>query len=106
MMPGARAYYMHSVLHDWPDDKCHEILTRTKDAMKPGYSKLLINENVIMSTGASWKVTGLDLTLFAIMGARERSEEDWRRLIVAAGLQVCKIWSPVSGTESLIECEL
>lgn len=103
---GARAYYMHHVLHDWPDDQSREILTQVKDAMKPAYSKLLINEHVILSTGASWRVTSLDVTLFTLAGAKERSEYDWRQLIEGVGLRICKIWSPVNGAESLIECEL
>jgi hypothetical protein len=97
---------MHSVLHDWPDDKCCEILSRVKEAMKPGYSKLLINEHVILSTGASWRVTALDMTLLALTGTKERAEPDWRELIEGVGLKVCKIWTPVDGIESLIECEL
>jgi hypothetical protein len=48
---------MHSVLHDWPDKICVKIVQRIKDAMKPGYRKLLINENVITATGASWEAT-------------------------------------------------
>lgn len=97
---------MHSVLHDWSDDQCGEILARTKEAMKPGYSKLLLNENVILSTNASWRVTALDLSLFALLGARERAEKDWRSLIEGAGLKICRIWSPANGMESLIECEI
>ncbi|KKY22658.1 putative hydroxyindole o [Phaeomoniella chlamydospora] len=54
---GARAYYMHSVLHDWPDAACQQILAQITSAMDPGYSKLLINENVIPDIGADWQVT-------------------------------------------------
>jgi hypothetical protein len=43
---GARAYFMHSILHDWPDDVCHKILARLAEAMKPGYSNFL-SSNVL-----------------------------------------------------------
>ena len=43
---GARAYFMRSVLHDWPDESCRRILYHLKDAMEPGYSRILINECV------------------------------------------------------------
>ncbi|OHW92252.1 catechol o-methyltransferase [Colletotrichum incanum] len=72
---GARAYYMHSCLHDWPDDVCAKILAQIKAAMRTGYSKLLINENVIPSTGAYWETSALDmvmLTLFLLSGANRR----------------------------------
>ena len=103
---GARAYSIHRVLHDWPDNKCRDILARLKDAMRPGYSKLLIKEHVICSTGASWHGTCVDLTLWAMLGARERSEEDWQELLESVGLRILKIWTPVDGLESLIECEV
>lgn len=45
---GARAYFMRSVLHDWPDEQCRTILGHVKDAMEPGYSKILINDCVCL----------------------------------------------------------
>jgi hypothetical protein len=46
---GARAYFMRSVLHDWPDEQCRKILMNLKDAMEPGYSTILINDHVSAS---------------------------------------------------------
>jgi hypothetical protein len=103
---GARAYYMHSVLHDWPDDKGRVILERVKDAMKPGYSKLLINENVIPHSNAYWETTALDVIMLLNFSAKERTEEDWHSLIESVGLKLVKIWTGGKGGESLIECEL
>ncbi|RYP16621.1 hypothetical protein DL765_005012 [Monosporascus sp. GIB2] len=103
---GSRAYYMHSVLHDWPDETCMKILARITDAMKPGYSKLLINENVIPARGAYWESTALDVLMMLYFTYKERTEQDWRALLGAAGLKICKIWSAGEGVESLIECEL
>lgn len=45
---GARAYYMRSVMHDWPDEQCRQILRHLKDAMEPGYSRILINDCVCL----------------------------------------------------------
>ncbi|TEA12127.1 O-methyltransferase mpaG [Colletotrichum sidae] len=104
---GARAYYMHSVLHDWPDDVCEKILANIKAAMKPGYSKLLINENVIPSTGAWWETSALDMVMLTLFNSLERSEKDWYHLLEErAGLKIVKIWSGGKGVESLIEVEL
>lgn len=47
---GARAYFMRSVLHDWPDEQCRTILGHLRDAMEPGYSKILISDCVGAST--------------------------------------------------------
>ncbi|TGO50597.1 hypothetical protein BCON_0180g00230 [Botryotinia convoluta] len=55
---GARAYYIRQVLHDFPDDKCVVILTQLRKAMKQGYSKLFIHEQIVPRSGASvWAVT-------------------------------------------------
>jgi hypothetical protein len=43
---GARAYFMRSVLHDWPDAQCREILGNVKESMTPGYSRILISDCV------------------------------------------------------------
>ncbi|PYI09277.1 o-methyltransferase [Aspergillus sclerotiicarbonarius CBS 121057] len=103
---GARAYYMHSVLHDWTDNDCRRILASLLPAMKPGYSKLLINENVIPSTNAYWETTSLDIIMMADFASTERTETQWRALVESAGLRITKIWTVRRGVESLIECEL
>ncbi|OJI98866.1 hypothetical protein ASPVEDRAFT_50464 [Aspergillus versicolor CBS 583.65] len=102
---GARAYYMHSVLHDWPDNLGRKILDNLVAAMKPGYSKLLVNEDVIPDTGAYWETTSLDIIMMQI-GSGERTERQWRALLESAGLVVVNIWTAQRGVESLIECEL
>ncbi|RMY95779.1 hypothetical protein D0864_05279 [Hortaea werneckii] len=104
---GARAYYMHSVLHDWPDETCVSILSSLRGAMMRGYSKLLINENVIPDTGAHWEATALDMMMLTLLAAKERTATQWRHLIEEmAGLKIVKIWDVGAGVESLIECEL
>ncbi|KAK8024422.1 O-methyltransferase- family 2 [Apiospora rasikravindrae] len=95
---GARAYYLHSVLHDWPDDRAAAILHRIKAAMRPCYSKLLLNENVIPRTGAYWETSALDLVMLSLLSARERTERDWYDLVEGrCGLRIVKIWSAGRG---------
>jgi hypothetical protein len=88
---------MHSILHDWPDEKCSQILQVQKVAMKPGYSRLLIHENVISDINADWQATSLDIIMLAMVSSKERRESEWRELIEAAGLQVLKIWRSKQG---------
>jgi hypothetical protein len=103
---GARAYYVHSVLHDWSDETCLQILDQVKTAMKPGYSKLLINENVIPSIGAQWEATALDMMMLTLLASRERTRDNWETLLARAGLRISGIWTVANGVESLIECDL
>ncbi|KAM5382706.1 hypothetical protein ACJZ2D_002289 [Fusarium nematophilum] len=103
---GARAYYLHSVLHDWPDESCLKILGVVMQTMKPGSSKLLINENVIPATGAQWEATALDFIMLTLVASRERTEENWKNLLGKAGLKICKTRTVTNGVENLIESEL
>lgn len=98
---------MHSVLHDWPDDRAEAIVGRIKAAMRPGYSRLLVNENVLPRTRAYWETSALDLVMLSLLSARQRTERDWRGLLEGrCGLRIVKIWNGGRGVESLIECEL
>ena len=72
--------------------------------MKPGYSKLVINDIVIPETGATRFQTQSDMTMLAFLGAMERTEAQWRKLIEEAGLKVNGVW--VGPAESVIEAEL
>ncbi|KAM0715778.1 hypothetical protein Q7P37_008292 [Cladosporium fusiforme] len=106
-LQGARAYYMHSVLHDWPNEVCERILANVKDAMEPGYSRLLINENVVPDVEAHWETTALDLMMLALFASRERTRAQWKHLLEdIAGFKIVKYWDIGNGVESLIECEL
>jgi hypothetical protein len=97
---------MHSVLHDWPDAKCLEILANLTPAMTKGYSKLLINENVIPDLDAHWQATGLDIIMMTLTASTERTARSWSKLLADAGLRIVKIWNYEMGSESLIEAEL
>ena len=97
---------MRSILHDWTDEQCAEILANLKPAMTPKYSKLLINEFVIPDTGAHWISTTVDIIMMALYSSGERREQDWRKLLEGAGFRIIKIWTVEPGAESLIEAEL
>jgi hypothetical protein len=84
---------MHSVLHDWTDADCRRILSNLVPAMKRGYSKILINENVIPSTNAYWETTSLDIIMMADFASQERTETQWRALVESVGLRIVKIWT-------------
>ncbi|KAJ0298226.1 hypothetical protein COL516b_010149 [Colletotrichum fioriniae] len=106
---GAKAYFMHSIMHDWPDDVCKKILAPLAEAMKPGYSKLLIFEVVIPRTGAYWEATAGDILMMTQLSALERTEDHWHQLIEESGLnlRIVNFWKcGQSDVENLIECEL
>lgn len=74
--------------------------------MKPGYSKVLINENIIPVTGAHWEHTALDMMIMSLLSSKERIRADWDDLIARAGLKITGVYTAAPNAESLIECEL
>lgn len=98
---------MHSVLHDWSDDVAAKILSRVKAAMTPGYSRLLINENVIPVEKAQWEATALDIVMLMVLSSKERTKGDWELLVQEmSGLRITDIYTAANGVESIVECEL
>lgn len=49
---GARTYYMHKIMHDWPDQGCVPILTHLRNAMDAD-SRIFINDVIVPDQGAS-----------------------------------------------------
>ncbi|KAI4279366.1 MAG: hypothetical protein LQ337_000289 [Flavoplaca oasis] len=103
---GARAYYLRTILHDWPDRACREILRNTAAAMRKGYSKILIDEMVLPDSDVPLKGAFLDLSMMALETGAERTSRQWHDLLASAGLHIEKIWSTEIGLESVIEAEL
>ena len=105
-MIGARAYYLRNILHDWPDNKCVEILSKIAPAMKKGYSKILLNEFVLPDQGASLIATQVDMTMMVVLAGAERTKSQFEVLVDAAGLKLTKIWGDDPDTERILEIEL
>ena len=102
----AKAYYLHSVLHDWGDEEIVRILKNLLPALKPGYSKILLNEIVVSESHASLQATSMDQLVFVLGAMRERIEMEWRSILELTGLRVSGIWKYPGAGECLIEAEL
>ena len=83
---GAHVYYLRNILHDWPDQACHKILSQLKDALAPD-SVILLDELVIQNEGAHWYGASFDLLMMANYGAQERSLAEWDRILEKVGLE-------------------
>ncbi|KAI1372125.1 hypothetical protein F4677DRAFT_274912 [Hypoxylon crocopeplum] len=93
---GSKYYYLRTVLHDWEDEEAALILSNLIPAMDPG-SKILIDEMVLPNVGVHWWSACLDLHMYTMLGAMERSEDQWHSLLDKAGLRIVEIktYSPV-----------
>jgi ubiquinone/menaquinone biosynthesis C-methylase UbiE len=87
---GASAYLMSGVIHDWNDEQTIRILDNCRRAMAPN-GKVLVVEMVLPSKDEPRFAALLDLNMLVMNGGRERTEEDFRQLFAAAGLQVTRL---------------
>ncbi|KAI0158284.1 S-adenosyl-L-methionine-dependent methyltransferase [Xylariaceae sp. FL1272] len=89
---GARIYYTHFILHDWPDHDAVKIARGGRDAMKPGYSRFLVHDHVVPPMGQDYEQTALDLIMMTNFGSKERSAAQWSELLgKQCGLKIVKI---------------
>ncbi|KAJ5571123.1 hypothetical protein N7535_004783 [Penicillium sp. DV-2018c] len=103
---GARAYFLHSILHDWSDEDGIKILENLVPALKKGYSRVLFNEIVINEEKPTLAATNMDMMMLAHFAVMERTEAHWREVLAKVGLKVVKIYNYPGVAESVIEAEL
>jgi hypothetical protein len=99
--PGADAYLLKWIVHDWDDEAAVRILTNCRTAMAPT-GKVLLVEVVIPEGTAGADATSLDTTMLVFTGSRERSEAEYRNLLHRAGLTLVKI-TPTASPFSILE---
>lgn len=102
----ARSYFLHSILHDWGDEDGVKILQNLAPALKPRYSRVLLNEIVVREEKPTLAATSMDMMMLAHFAVRERTETEWRAIIEKAGLRVVQIYTYPGVAESVIEAEL
>lgn len=87
---------MRLCLHNWQDKDCITILTRIKEAMKPGYSRLIIHEQVMPDHGPHPWAAVSDINQMGANASFERTKEQWSALLEAAGLEKPTFYLPES----------
>ncbi|KAI7782807.1 hypothetical protein LA080_012848 [Diaporthe eres] len=101
----AHVYYLRHIVHDWDDDSVTVILNHLTLIMKARpRTKLLLADLVLPTTDIGMQEAVRDFTMFRI-GGLERTEVQWRQLLVRSGLGVKRIWRGTE-PEACIECIL
>lgn len=81
------AYFLKSILHDWPDEDCVRILRTLTPAMERHGTKLFLVDRALPDKPGEWSVhaeavaRGGDLNMFSLFGAKERSRREWETLV-------------------------
>lgn len=87
---GARAYYFRNVFHDWSNDICAKILANIRPAMAED-SVILIDEIVLSERGSIWRATQFDIAMLTLLGASDRTANEWHTVLGEAGFKIKKI---------------
>ncbi|KAF2759549.1 S-adenosyl-L-methionine-dependent methyltransferase [Pseudovirgaria hyperparasitica] len=102
---GARVYFLHHVLHDWPDYDCRRILRGITSVMAAD-SRILVVDLVLPPQGATKHETTYDLIMMSALGGKERNEGEWDVLMASVGLKVVKIWRSDEAMDAILEIVL
>jgi hypothetical protein len=87
---GADAYMMKHIIHDWDDERAGMILRNIRSAMAE-VGKVLIVETVVPEGNEPHYSKLLDLEMLTSPGGQERTAEEYRELLTAAGLSLSRI---------------
>ena len=105
-IPEARVYFLHSILHDWPDGQIKDMLSNLVPVLRRRYSKILINEAATRAVRPTQMSTSVDMVMMSLFAGCERTEEDFDKLFKSVGLRLTKVWESPVGRQSLLEVDL
>jgi 2,7-dihydroxy-5-methyl-1-naphthoate 7-O-methyltransferase len=97
--PGADAYLLCDILHDWDDDNAHTILRRCTEAASPT-SRILVIEGI----GGHHASTEFNLAVLAFFGGRNRTLNEFRDLAAPHGLTLATV-TDLTDRRCLLEFE-
>jgi hypothetical protein len=100
-VPEADALVLKSILHDWPDHRCVEILDVCARSLRPGGAVLVV-ERLLGRPGFEVDAAFSDLNMLVSPGGQERTEPEYTALLEAAGFTLTRV-IPTRGEFSLIE---
>jgi hypothetical protein len=101
--PGGDLYTLRWIIHDWEDEPAATILRNCAQAM-PAEGKVTLIEMVLGESNSAELAPLMDVDMLLIPGGRERTAEEYERLLTMAGLRMTRI-VPTRGVACVIEAE-
>jgi hypothetical protein len=83
---GADVYLLRFILHDWNDDQSRRILDVIRSAAAPG-ARVLLVEMLLPENNEPGLVQLMDINMLVMTGGRERTGEEYCRLLTESGLR-------------------
>ena len=93
---GGDVYALSFILHDWPDQRCLQILRNIRGQI-PADGRLLVIERLLPSWGDNPALVRhqlyQDVNMMVNFGGQERSEEDFRLLLNDGGFELTRVFA-------------
>lgn len=102
-VPEGDAHLLKSVIHDWADAEAIEILRTCRRSM-PDHGRLLLVEQLLDESPDPVRTAFSDLNMLVMTGGRERTTDEYRALLAAAGLDLVTT-VPTAGLAFVLEAE-
>jgi hypothetical protein len=97
---GAEVYVLKDIVHDWDDERALAILRTVRTAI-PGDGRLLVIERALPPGDAPAPGKLVDITMLLITGGRERTRDEYARLLSRAGFRLDRVAPTAAGTDVL-----
>jgi hypothetical protein len=101
-VPTADAYLLKSILHDWSDAECVQILTNMYRAA-PTHARAFVAEFVVPGPDTPHFAKLFDIHMMCVLTGRERTEEEYAALFHEAGWHYVRTRYPASKLLGVIE---
>jgi hypothetical protein len=98
---GADLHLLKQIIHDWDDERATRLLQNCHRSLAPGGTLLLV-EMVVPPDNQPSPAQSMDLNMLVILGGRERTEEEYQRLLSGAGFRLARV-IPTHSPFSVIE---
>ena len=99
-LPSCDAYILMEVIHDWADPQARDILSAVARSAASGARLLLVEQLMLESAEPNW-VQMLDIHMLALFSARQRSREEYEKLMVETGFEPVRAIDTFSGASVL-----
>ena len=98
---GADLHLLKQIVHDWNDERAMRLLQNCHRALTPA-GKLLLVEMVVPTDNRPSPAQAMDLNMLVLLGGQERTEDQFERLLKAAGFRLDRV-IPTHSPFSVIE---
>jgi hypothetical protein len=88
---GGDLYVLKSVLHDWDDAHCIQLLQNCRRAMTDGAVLMVVERRLSNADRPPLFPSLLDMTLLVLGGGRERTPAEYAAILEAAGFSLAQI---------------